>query len=102
MAETQKILILSRAEEYIDKIPPKEKAPLLADIQALAHGDNDLVDTKQLDGPIRELIAGNHRVTYFGLNKSLYFIEGFRKKSKKTPKTKINFAKSIHKTIKSQ
>jgi phage-related protein len=102
MPETQKILILSRAEEYIDKIPPKEKASLLASINALARGDNDVVETKQLDGPIRELIVGNHRVTYFGLSGSLYVIEGFRKKSKKTPKTKIDFAKNIYKIVKSQ
>ncbi|MDO8571562.1 MAG: type II toxin-antitoxin system RelE/ParE family toxin [bacterium] len=102
MIEKLNIRILSRASDYIAQLSDSEQAILAADIETMAQGESGLVYTKQLDGPIRELIMGNHRVTYFCAKQTLYFVEGFRKKSTKTPKGKIDFAKNIYKKVKSQ
>ena len=42
---------------------------------------------------------GYHRVTYFVIGQALYVADGFRKKSAKTPKRHIDFAKKMYKYI---
>lgn len=96
------VVILSQVSEYLAKLSAEEEAAALARIRIMAAGDMNLVHTKQLDGPIRELIVGDQRITYISEGAMLYFVEGFRKKTQKTPKSKIDFAKKVHKTIKSQ
>lgn len=102
MIEKLSIRVLSRAADYIGKLSETEEATLGAQIKTMAQGETGLVHTKQLDGPIRELILGNHRITYFVIKHTLYFVEGFRKKSKKTPKNKIDFAKKVYKEVRFQ
>ncbi|MBI4093560.1 type II toxin-antitoxin system RelE/ParE family toxin [Candidatus Kaiserbacteria bacterium] len=68
----------------------------------MRNGEIGAVHTKQLRDPIRELIAGDHRFTYFQLDHMLYFVRGFRKKSRKTPPKEIDYAMSIYKSIKSK
>lgn len=57
------------------------------------------IHTKQLKGPIRELISGHHRITYFRLKDTFYFIRGFRKKSAKTPRREVEYAEKIFKLM---
>ncbi len=54
----------------------------------------------QLRGPVRELIVGHQRLTYFGLDSVLYFVRGFRKKTAKTPKSQIDYAEKVYKLMK--
>jgi phage-related protein len=102
MIEEYRVLFLSRAREYIDQLSYTEQAILAADVEIMRRGDIGLVYTKQLRGPIRELISGNHRLVYFFLEHTIRFVDGFRKKSAKTPKSKIDFAEKIYKILKAQ
>ena len=64
MHEPPHIHTLDPARKYLRGLPGKEYAALLDEIQALGNGD-PTVRTKRLRGPIRELILGHHRLTYF-------------------------------------
>ena len=91
---------LSPAKDYIATLPESDQGIIAADIDAMRSGDFESVSTKQLRGPIRELIVGYHRLTYFNIKDQLYFVRGFRKKSRKTPKKEIDYAEKIYKMIK--
>ncbi|MDO8552369.1 MAG: hypothetical protein Q7S01_02430 [bacterium] len=77
--------VLPFAEKYFDDLSLEEQSIVMSDIEDMCIGEIGAVHTKQLRGPIRELIAGHHRFTYFLLSRTLYFVRGFRKKSAKTP-----------------
>lgn len=100
MEEKINVQLFAPAKEYLYKLSHQERAKLTASIQAVRTGDLDTVHTKQLDGPIREIIVGYHRMTYFVIGSVLYIAEGFRKKTAKTPKRYIDFAKKMYKYIK--
>lgn len=93
------VRILEYANRYLESLPAVEKANIIGDIHALRTGKLEKVRIKQLQGPIRELIVGNHRITYFKHAATLYFVRGFRKKSNKTPRQEIEYARSIYKKI---
>ncbi len=90
---------LSPAKDYIATLSESDQGIIAADIDMMRSGDFELVNTKQLRGPIRELIAGHHRLTYFSIGDQLYFVRGFRKKSRKTPKKEIDYAEKIYNMI---
>lgn len=94
------VRIFTRAKEYIDTLPGEDQGTIAADITAMGSGDFDAVSTKQLKGPIREMITGYHRLVYFRLNQVLCFVSGFRKKTPKTPKKEIDYAEKIYKVVK--
>lgn len=71
-----------------------------ADINDMLARNLAAVHTKQLRGPVRELIVGNHRFTYFRLGNITYFVCGFRKKTVKAPLAKIEYASKIYKIMK--
>ena len=93
-------LFLSPAKEYIDGLLPSDQGTIAANIEVMREGDFESVNTKQLKGQVRELIVGNHRLTYFGISNILYFVRGFRKKSRKTPLKEIEYAEKIYKATK--
>ena len=88
--------ILEPAKIYIETLSEADKGAIAADMDAMTSGEFDAVNTKQLRGPIRELISGHHRISYFKLEPFLCFVRGFRKKTGKTPKKEIEYAASIH------
>ena len=94
------VRFLPRAREYIAGLTRKEQGRVAADIDSMKSGDFDIVATKSLRTPVRELIVGNHRFTYFTLPPLLYFVSGFLKKSQKTPKKEIAYALDIYNQIK--
>jgi DNA-binding XRE family transcriptional regulator len=57
--------ILSSAKKYFDTLAPVERGAIAADIATMETGDFRAVSTKQLKGHVRELRAGDHRITYF-------------------------------------
>ena len=91
---------LDPADEYLKNLPDSEQAMIDADTETMRLGEESHVKTKQLRGPIRELVAGNHRITYFTLGTTIYFVRGFRKKSTKTPRDEIEYAEKIYKSLK--
>lgn len=96
----ERFRLLASAEKYLRNISESERARIDADMYAMSLGDESQVKTKQLRGAIRELIAGSHRLTYFALDGTLYFVRGFRKKSAKTPRQEIEYAEQVHKILK--
>lgn len=94
------VRIFQPAKEYIRSVSERDQGAIAADIQTMASGELESVYTKQLRGVIRELIVGDHRLTYFGLGRLLCFVRGFMKKTGKTPKKEIEFAEKVHKMVK--
>jgi len=92
---------LSPAKDYIDGLNSADRGAIAADIDAMQAGDLGLPLTKQLKGPIREIISGFHRITYFIDAHNIYFIRGFRKKTNKAPVREITYAEKIYKQLKS-
>ena len=92
-------VLLEPAREYLKSIPPSERALVLSAVTALQSGEFESVHTKQLKGPVRELIIGPHRLTYFMHKDGFYFVRGFRKKSQKAPKREIEYAEKWYKYI---
>ena len=87
--------VLESAKEYIEGLKESEQGIIRANIETMRTGDFDSVHTKYLRNRIRELIVGNHRITYFQISNNLYFVRGFRKKSAKTPRKEIEYAEKI-------
>ena len=100
MEQHRKVQFLSFAMEYIGSIPETDRATIAAHVECMRSGDFDSVRTKQLRGPIRELIVGHHRLTYFEFESVLYFVRGFRKKTAKAPKSEIDYAEKVYKIMK--
>ena len=96
----RQLRFLTSAEKYLRNLSDAEQAMVDADTEAMRRGEELHVKTKQLRGPIRELIVGNHRITYFTLGTTIYFVRGFRKKSAKTPRDEIEYAEKIYKSLK--
>ena len=94
-----RIRFLEPAEKYLKSLSNAEQARVDADTNAMRNGDDSLVNTKRLKGPIHELIVGNHRITYFTLDTTIYFVRSFRKKSAKTPRNEIEYAEQVYKTL---
>ncbi len=96
MADKYSAQFFSRAKEYIIGLPKGERAIIAAHVEIMKTGEFSKVNTKQLRGPVRELIVGSHRISYFVRMHMLCFIEGWRKKSAKTPKRYIDFATDVY------
>src|SRR3989338_4350930 len=90
---------LAAAKKYLADISDADRGAIFRDVAALMGRDFDLVRTKQLKGPIRELIRGHHRITYFQSGPTVYFVRGFRKKSKKTPRQEIEYAETMYRRL---
>ncbi len=100
MEHRRKVQFLSPAKEYISSIPVTDQAVVAAHVECMRTGDFESVRTKQLRGPIRELIVGHHRLTYFEFDSGLYFVRGFRKKTAKAPKSEIDYAEKVYRIMK--
>ena len=92
------ILFLNDASEFIDSVPDKPKAKILAAIKTM-DTNFDLVYTKTLRGPIKELIIQKYRIIFFTKENRIYIVRGFIKKSQKAPVKEINNAERIYKMV---
>lgn len=100
MGQRRRVQFLSFVKEYIGSIPETDQAIIAAHVECMQSGDFESVRTKQLRGPVREMIVGHHRLTYFEFGAELYFVRGFRKKTAKAPKSEIDYAESVYKMMK--
>lgn len=89
----------SHALGYLRALTVKEQSIINRQIGALRSGETAGVHTKQLKGPIRELIVGNHRITYFVMGSGIHFVRGFRKRSKKTPPAEIEYTEKVYREM---
>lgn len=99
MAESLQLFFLSGAKKYLLGIPDADQAAIDRDTVALARGERDAVHTRQLRGPIRELIKGHHRLIYFQIGSTIFFVRGFRKKSQKIPRREIEYAETMYRKL---
>ena len=93
------IQILDEVKEFLESLPEKDNAKVLASITMMQTGAVNTVVTRQISGSIREIKVKQHRVLYFQRGNILYFVGGFTKKSQKTPLREIENAKQIQKLI---
>ena len=95
-----KLHFLEGFRQYVENIADAGRGAISRDIEAMKKNTTEAISTKQLRGPVRELIVGNHRVTYFKIRSDIYFVRGFRKKSQKTPKSQIAYAQMMYRFFK--
>jgi len=93
-----RIRTLDAAHRYVRSLSTSEQRNIATEITLLSEG-NPSVRTKLLRSPVRELVVGNHRVTYFKLESTLYFVRGFRKKSQMTPRKEIEYAEEVYRKL---
>ena len=93
------IKILDKARGFIRSLDEKDRAKIAAAISTLASGDFQSVAVKPLRGPIRELIVKSYRIVFFNKKKTLWFVSGFRKKTRKTPPQEIKNAQKLFKIL---
>ncbi len=91
--------ILESAKKFIDSLPSKDQADILADLGAVKQSDFEIIKVKILKGKIKELIVRKYRILFFIRSGSVYVTNGFVKKSQKTPKREIDYAEKINKLI---
>jgi len=100
---TQKIvyeaIFLEKTKEFIGKLPASDQGKLAAQIGMMQTGQFEAVYTKLLKRPIKELVLGRYRFTFFIEKHSIYFILAFIKKTRKTPKQHIQQSEKIFKEI---
>jgi phage-related protein len=99
MEQHRKVQFLSFAKKYVGSVPVTDQATIAAHVSCMQSGDFESVRTKQLRGPIRELLVWHHRLTYFELGPALYFVRGFRKKTAKASKSEIDYAEKVYKIL---
>ena len=91
---------LTHVSEYIAGLDDATQGKIAANLEVMRTGDLITPHTKQLQGHLHELIIGNHRLIYFVIKSAVYFVCGFRKKTRKTPKREIEYALAIHRNLK--
>jgi len=89
--------LLEKTRRFIRGLNQNDRAKIAAAIRTLEFGDYQSVQTKSLRGPIKELIVRSYRIVFFVKNTTIYFVSGFRKKSRKTPRNEIKNAENIFK-----
>jgi len=91
---------LERAERFIRGLDENDRAKIAAAIKTMELGGFQSVEIKSLRGPIRELIVRSYRITFF-ITKDhiIYFVSGFKKKTRKTPKHEIDYAQNVFKIL---
>lgn len=85
--------------EFLEKLSETDKAKILANAKTM-ESDFDVVHTKILKSPIRELIVKKYRLLFFIKKNTIYFIRGFIKKSQKAPLREIEKAENVYKMMK--
>ena len=93
------IIILDSVKKILVAMSEPDRAKTAANITVMSEGEFNLVYTKILRTPIRELIIKKYRFLFFIHGHFLYFIHSFTKQSKKTPKREIDYAKKIYQIL---
>lgn len=91
--------ILREVVNFINSLPDEDSAKILGQFRALEKGWTETLNIKTLKGRIRELIVHDYRIVFFAIKQRIYVVDGFRKKSQKTPPRIIARAEEIHRLI---
>lgn len=87
------------AYNFIEKLGEVDRAKVLAHIKIM-ETDFDVVHIKMVQTPIKELIVKKYRLLFFIKKNIIYFVNGFIKKSQKTPLKEIEKAQSVYNMMK--
>lgn len=93
------VQFLESVKGFLSDMPEADRAKTAAAISVMSEGKFDLVSTKVLKSPIRELIIKRYRFIFFIEGHQIYFIHSFIKKTAKTPRKEIDYAEKIYKII---
>lgn len=93
------ILFFDEASDFIDTIPEPDKAKVLAAIKMM-QTDIEVVYIKMLQKSVKELKVKKYRLIFFIKGNTIFFVQGFVKKSQKTPKYIIGHAQNIYNQMK--
>lgn len=93
---------LGKAKKFIQGLRVKDRAKIAAAITTLEEGNFQSVETKTLQGEIKELIVKSHRLVFFIHHHLMYFVSGFTKKTRKTLKNEIENAENIFEIVNSK
>lgn len=93
------IEFFNEALGFLGDIPEADRAKVLANIKVM-ETDFDIVYTKLLKSPVRELIVKKYRLLFFIKKNVIYFVSGFVKKTQKTPTQEIQKAENVYKMMK--
>ncbi len=88
--------------EFIRELDLSDQAKIDAAITTLEQGDFQSVEIKTLRGKIKELIVRSFRIIFFINGDVIYFVSGFKKKTRKTPRSEIENAQNILKLLNKQ
>lgn len=92
-------VFLGSAEELFDALPDNEVVDITGAVEFLKVGDFESIETKTLKGPINELKVRQYRFLFCIENSVIYFLRGFMKKSRKTPRNEIKMAEKVRTMI---
>ena len=92
------VRFFDEALDFIYQLPEADKAKVLAHIKMM-EADFDVVYTKILKSPIRELLVKKYRLLFFIQKDTIYVVRGFVKKSQKTPLREIVKAENVYKLM---
>ena len=94
------IRFLEKVERFIRGLVENDRAKIAAAIKTLENGDFQSIEVKTLKGRIKELVVKSYRIVFF-IDKDhiIYLLDGFIKKTRKTPRNIIENAKKISKII---
>ncbi len=93
------IKFLESVKVFLGDMPEADRAKTAAAITVMSEGKFDLISTKVLKSPIRELIIKKYRFIFFIEGNLIHFIHSFIKKTAKTPRKEIEYAEKIYKII---
>lgn len=93
-------IFLEKTKKFIGSLTSSEQGKIAAQIEMMELGQFEAVHTKLLKSPIKELVIGKYRITFFIEKHWIYFIFAFIKKTQKTPKQYIEQSEKIYKEIK--
>lgn len=91
--------ITDEVQEFITGLPEEIRAKLKAQVNLMELNEFDGLHVKTLRKQIKELIIKKYRFIYFVAGKCIYFIDGFVKKTQKTPKRVIDRAEKAYKVL---
>lgn len=93
------IYTLDRVSDFISSLTQEDDVRITTQVKAIAENKTGDVIIKTLKGKVKELIINEYRIVFFIKNGTVYLVDGFKKKSQKTPKRIIERAERIHLTI---
>jgi len=92
-------LFFDSVKKMLASMPETDRAKVAVAMSAMKEGNFQVVETKLLRTPIRELKVKKYRFVFFIRGQLIYFLHAFIKQSSKTPKREIDYAEILYKRV---